>query len=229
MATIASRSPPEPDWVALRKSLEAYYLDRAGVGVRDAAFTHAYQAIRYLARQVVARKLNPAQGSVTDVSEAIVDKVFQKSFTDIATSYDPENKASFRTWVTTVLTNAFFDWCRSQKNGPKLVSLGQQDLDELEHEWNAAVRDIADCDVEGEKRPGVVTNLIENEDHQILEQRKTDIRIAIQRLPDALREVILADEGGVTQIVAAARLNISLATYKRRRTLALGQLKEAIR
>lgn len=229
MATNATRAPPEPDWVALRASLGAYYTDRTGVGVRDAAFVHVYQAIRYVARQVVARKLHPAQGSVTDVSESIVDNVFQKSFTDIATKFDPDNKASFRTWATAVLTNAFFDWCRSQKRGPKMISISQQEVQEAENEWNDVVRDIVDCDLDGEKRPGVIAQLIEQEDALTREQRKALLRAAIDVLPDRLRNVILVDEKKENQRQAAGRLGISLATYKRHRQLALAHLKAVVK
>lgn len=229
MAINATQSPPEPDWVALRNSLVAYYADRTNTGLRDAAFVHVYEAIRYLARRVVARNLHRSQGSVTDVSESIVDRVFRKSFTDIVTAFDPNHKASFRTWATTVLTNEFLDWCRKNRRGPELSALGTQGTAELEDEWSEAVRDIANCDFDGSKRPGVVTSLIANEELQTSDEKKALLRIAIEKLPEEQRQVILVDESQETQKAAATRLGMSLATYKRRKNLALAQLRGVIR
>ena len=228
MATIASRSPPEPDWIELRISLNAYYLDRSSVGVKDAAFAHVYQAIRYLARHVVARNLHSSQGSITDISETIVDKVFKKSFTDIAEKYDPENTARFKTWATTVLLNAFINWCRSQNRGLQFIPIGPQDVDEVESEWKDAVRDIVDCDMDGERRIGVVTQLIGKEDALTQAEKKAAVLRAIDALPEKLRRAILADEGKETQKQVAERLRVSLPTYKRHRQLALAKLKERL-
>ena len=222
--------PPEPDWVALLKSLRAFYMARTNPVVRDEAFGHVYQALRYLSRSVVRRNLHPSQGSVTDVSESMVDEVFvKKSFTDIALSFDPDRKTSFKTWATTVLTNKFYDWCRGQKRLPDHVVITGRDWDEFQNEWETAVKDIADCDIDGELRPGVLGELVAKEDLREKHQREAALRRARNSLPSKLRDVFLVDETKETQREAAGRLGISLATYKRRMNLVLEKLREALK
>ncbi len=230
MTSLASSSPPEPDWVALLRALRTFYSDRTSPGARDEAFGHVYQALRYLARSVVRRKLHSSQGSVSDVSEIMVDKVFlKKSFTDIALSFDPDHTASFKTWATTVLTNKFNDWCRGQKGLPDHVIITGNDWDELKNEWEIAVKDIAACDLDGEPRPDVLGELVAKEDLKEKRLRDAALRRARNSLSSELRDVFLVDETKETQREAARRLGISLATYKRRIKLVLASLKEALK
>ena len=74
------------------------------------------------------------------------------------------------------------------------------------------------------QEPGVVQEDREEEKHQ----REAALRRALSSLPSELRDVFLVDETKETQREAAKRLEISLATYKRRRSLGLARLKEAL-
>lgn len=230
MTKLATSSPREPDWTALRVSLGAFYRDRTSPDARDEAFFHVYEALRYVARNVVSSKLHPSQGSVTDVSEGMVKKVFdKKTFTDFALSYDPERKATFKTWVTKVLTNEFVDWCRKQKAHPDPEFVDMMGGDELKNEWESAVKDIADCYFDGEKRPGVLEEMLAKDDRKEEHQRAAALHRALYSLPPRFKDVFLVEETKETQKQAARRLGISLAEYKRRRTLARDLLEEALK
>ncbi len=222
---LATRSPREPDWIALRLALGRYYADRNDTAARDEAFGHVYDAIRYLARQVVSYRIHPSQGSVTDVSELIVDDVFQgKSFTEIAGSYDPE-RGSFKTWARAVLKHAFITWWRRGRNDPGMVPMGARDLDD---EWEDVIADLVDRDLDGEGRTGVVDQLVDREDAAAIDGRMARMRVAMRRMPPLWQAIYLVDEDKETQKEAAARLGISLAGYKRKRKLAIAELTEVM-
>ena len=229
MTKLATSSPREPDWVALRVSLGSFYRDRTSPAARDEAFGHVYQALRYLARRVVSRDLHPSQGSVTAVSEGMVDKVFlKKTFTDFALSYKP-GKASFKTWATHVMSNKFVDWCREQMAHPDPGSIDTMDWSELKNEWESAIKDIADCDFDGARRRDVLGGLIAKEDQEEEHRRAAALRRALYSLPTGFKDVFLVNETKETQKQASRRLGISRETYKRRRKLVKALLKEALK
>ena len=102
------------------------------------------------------------------------------------------------------------------------------DWDNFENEWASMVKDIADCDLYGERRPSVLEEVVAKEDLREKHQREAALRKALSSLPSELRDVFLVDETKETQREAAKRLGISLATYKRRVKLGLAKLKEAL-
>lgn len=214
-----------PDWVALRTSLGTFHANRSDPAARDAAFRHVYHALTHLARHIVAKRLPRLMGSVTEVSEEIVQ--FKKGFTEFACSYDPE-KASFKTWAEVVLTNAFNSWCRKRSSQPLETSLNAEEQELLEGEWKEAVRDIADCDFDGLRRPGVVTDLVEMQDEAGREEHLRQMRAVIAGMPLKARNAIMTSEKKETQKQAAERLGISLAAYKRHRDLGMEMLRKAM-
>ena len=229
MTKLATSSPREPDWAALRVSLGAFDRDRKNPAARDEAFGHVYQALRYLARSVASRHLHPSQGSVTAISEGMVDKVFlKKTFTDFVLSYKP-GKASFKTWATHVMTNKFLDWCRERTAHPDPGSIDAMNWDELKNEWKSAVEDITDSDFDGEESSDPIEKLIGKEARKTEQQRLAALHRALYSLPPRFKDVVLVDAAKETQKQAALRLGISLATYKRRRLLSLALLKKALK
>lgn len=236
MTELATSSPPEPDWVALIRALRNFYADRTSPGARDEAFLHVYQALRFVSRGVAKRKLGPSQGSVTDVSERMVDEVFRKkTFTDFALKFDPDHpsKAKFRTWVTRLLTNEFIEWCRRLKRSPQLVPIPDPDLPGAESEWASLVDDIAGCDIGGAERLDPLATLEAKRDLEtgLRAEKKRVIAMhkVLSSLPPQFEDAFLVKEEKETQKAAAKRLGVSLATYKRRRKTVKDLLAEELK
>lgn len=202
----------KPDWLQLRDLLvefrELQAIKETDVprymAHRDKTFVAVYQALQYIAHQVVKVK-NPADVDFSDaVMEIVNRKLGKKTFTDVALEYKPELGYQFNTFVSKIMSNALEDYLNSAKYRHLISKTMRGELDELTKE----IVLLEDCRAMGQKPESAE----ESYDKERLAQ-------AFSKLPLEMQQALMHDHKEMTQQAAATQLGLSLATYKRRRDM----------